>query len=187
MSARTALLLALMAVLLMPNVAAGHSVGADAWVEEDGVTVTVEAWFAGGRAPSRGMVIVSGEDGGELLRGDLVEGAFRFRAPVRQRFRFDVQLGEGHAKQFVLNAEEFARLRPTDDPGVALPLAEESARRPVAEATATAAGGATVADRRNEGRERTALRLGFRVLAGLVVISLLSAAGHRIATRKGAG
>ncbi|MFC1736347.1 hypothetical protein ACFL1X_09525 [Candidatus Hydrogenedentota bacterium] len=88
-----------------------HSVGADAYVLDDGKTISVEAWFGGGGVPDKGEVHVLLPDDSEYMVGELKDGVFRFAPDVLERFTFNVQLGEGHAKEFVLVQEEFDRLK----------------------------------------------------------------------------
>lgn len=143
----------------------GHAIGADASVEADGRTVTIEAWLTGGKIPKQGLVIVLDEAGQEVLRGNLNNGFFQFQVPSRQRYRFQVQLGEGHAKSFVLEEKEYARLQ---DPGS------------IASATGVIRSSSPIA-----GAIKHSDNLpGMRILAGFAMIGILCVLGWAVSRVK---
>jgi len=109
---RLSSVLSILVVLLLSGVAWAHKVGADAYVVDDGKTIQVEAWLSGGEIPKKGTVLVIGEDGKEITKGNLQEGIFRFTPEKAERFLFVVSLGEGHMKKFTLSDKQFAKLRP---------------------------------------------------------------------------
>jgi len=150
-------IIALLAVMAAPT-ALAHSVGADAYVSEDGTTIQVEAWFAGGKVPKKGTVVVLLPDGTEYLKGELTEGVFRFNPDRKVRFDFVVQLGEGHAKKFSLAKSELAKL---NIPGTA--AAAAPAEAPPAERTSEPA------------RVHEEKFLAERVLIGIALIAALTA------------
>jgi len=113
--------LSILGVLLLTGVAWAHKVGADAYVVEDGKTIQVEAWLSGGEIPKKGTVLVIGEDGKEVTKGNLNEGVFRFRPQEAERFLFVVSLGEGHMKKFSLSDKQLAKLRPGGESGAVPP------------------------------------------------------------------
>lgn len=151
----------LMLLLLAPARAAhAHRVNAEAIVSDDG-SIGVEAWLSGSRTPPNGTVIVRLPDGTEVARGELREGVFRFRPERRERFIFDVQLGEGHAKRIELSDEQVASL---GGAAATAPAAKPSPSR------ATARGEAG--------------DLGLRVVAGLALIAALTALGMVFSVRR---
>lgn len=138
-----------------------HRVNAEAIVGDDG-SIRVEAWLSGSRTPPNGTVIVRLPDGAEVARGELREGAFLFRPERRERFMFDVQLGEGHAKRIELSDEQVASL------GGSAAATAPSAKPPPPRATARGEAG----------------DLGLRVVAGLALIAALTALGMVFSVRR---
>lgn len=166
MTLRTLLLSALLAGTLASGVAKAHRVNADAVVSDDGTSIRIEAWLSGSKTPPKGAVIVTLPDGREIARGELSDGAFIFRPDQRERFVFNVQLGEGHAKRFELPNEQLERLH----------VGGGSNATP---STAPAPRENRPPERRDEEADT-----GLRVVVGLAAIAALTALGMSLSARR---
>ncbi len=155
-----------------PDTARAHRVNAEAVVSDDGGTVRVEAWLSGERTPRQGTVIVLLPDGREYLRGTLDDGVFQFTPDRRERFAFNVQLGEGHAKTFELPEDQFARLRARSATASQTPAKAPTATRSASFTQAHRTAGAAQSD------------TGWRVLLGLVTIAALVALSVALSTSR---
>ncbi len=165
------LLSAALIVAFVPAVSYAHRVGADAAVSADGTSVTVEAWFSGGKTPEHGTVVVLRSDGSECLRGEMVNGQFVFHPDRRDRYAFDIQLGEGHAKTVTLTDEQAAQLQPGGASTAAAPSTQSAAPVATTPVQKTVRSRGPFAGRDDESG------MGMRVLLGLAVIAALTAVG----------
>ncbi|MBN1491014.1 MAG: hypothetical protein JXA69_13945 [Phycisphaerae bacterium] len=163
---------ALMSLGLISS-ARAHRVSADAYVSDDGRTITVDAWFSGGKTPKDGVVIVLRPDGTEIQRGPLLDGAFEFTPDRAEALTFNIQLGEGHAARVTLTDEQIARLR----------IPEAGTDAPAVVAHDTRPQDARIAHPHGAARE-TATETTLRVLVGLAVIAALTALAMAIATNR---
>lgn len=122
---KTGAVLCLLAVT--PRTAHAHRVNAEAAVSEDGSTIRVEAWLAGGKTPQTGRVTVLRPDGSEYFRGRLADGDLEFRPDRAEKYVIHVDLGEDHARTIELTDEQAAAIRPA---GTAGPVARMPTSRP---------------------------------------------------------
>jgi hypothetical protein len=190
MTLRRIILVALV-LALSGEPARAHRVGADAFVLDDGRTIQVEAWYYGGKAPKTGSVTVLNPDGTEFVRGTMQNGVFTFEAARAVPYRINVQLGEGHAKEFTLADDVVAEISidegatdARESPGVAA----SAATSVPAEREAGHGGGAAEAGRRAPARRvvyhEDAADWKMGVVLGLTAIAAVTAVAMAAVNRK---